>query len=407
MIIMTFRIIFIVLDGLGDRPCKELYGETPLEAASTPFMDYLAREGICGFHVPIDPGIVVESGPAHFELFGYHPFREFYPGRGVLEALGIGAKLEKGDIALRVNFATIKDGKIMDRRAGRIEDVSVFEKDLTMEIDGVQFILKAGVEHRAALIIRGSGLSSEIEGNDPHKTGRKPLKIKPKTRNPDAVKTAKLLQKYIDKAAGILSTHDVNREREKKGLPPANYLLVRGAGEYRSAESFRERYDLKACCIAGAGLYKGVARYFGMDVLNVRGASGTKNTDVDAKILAAKNALKNYDFIFLHVKATDLFGHDGDAIGKKEFIERFDKALSKIYGVDGVIVVTGDHSTPCSLMDHSGDDVPLLIHGEGVRADNCFRFGERDCHCGLLSRIHAKDVIHEVLNLIGEERIVE
>ncbi len=401
------KILFTILDGLGDRPCKELYGETPLEAASTPFLDFLAREGMCGFHTPIEPGVVVESGPAHFELFGYHPLEKFYPGRGVPEALGVNFKLKEGDVAFRVNFATMKDGKIVDRRAGRIKDVSVFEKDLTMEIGGVKFILKAGVEHRAVLVVRGENISKNVKGNDPHKTGVKPRKIRAVSKESGARNLAKLLEEYVKKVHEILERHEVNKERIRKGLLPANYILIRGAAQHKHVESFKERYGLKACCIAGTGLYKGIARFLGMNVLEVRGATGTKETDVCAKVEAAKRALKKYDFVFLHVKATDLFGHDGDAIGKKRFIEKFDDAFSKLENTKCLKVVTGDHSTPCCLKDHSGDDVPLLISGDGVRVDGCYRFGERDCQNGMLARIHAKDLMHEILNIIGKEKIVE
>jgi 2,3-bisphosphoglycerate-independent phosphoglycerate mutase len=167
------KTIFIILDGLGDRPVKEFGGKTPLEAANTPNMDFLVERGICGMMAPMGLGFTLESGPAHFEIFGYHPFKDFYPGRGPIEALGAGFNLKQGDIAFRANFATLKNGKIVDRRAGRIKNVKIFEKDLSFKIKNVEFILKAGTEHRAGLILRGKGLSSRISNNHSHKTGKK------------------------------------------------------------------------------------------------------------------------------------------------------------------------------------------------------------------------------------------
>ena len=272
------KVVFIILDGLGDRPSKELRGQTPLEAASTPNLDLLAKEGICGMHVPLSLGFIPESGPAHFEIFGYSPFEKFYPGRGVVEALGIGIKLKENDVAFRVNFATLKRGKIIDRRAGRIKNVRPFEKNLTMKLRGINFILKAGTEHRAVLILRGSNLSHKLSDSDPHKINKAPKKVKALDR--DAEFTAEILNEYLEKAHEILSNHRINKLRKKKNLPEANYLLLRGAGKFKKVESFKKRYGLKACCIAGAGLYKGFGRFVGMNLVNVRGATGGKNTNI-------------------------------------------------------------------------------------------------------------------------------
>ena len=399
------KVIFIILDGLGDRPCKELNGKTPLEAASTPNMDSLAKGGICGMQSPLSLGLTLESGPAHFEIFGYSPFRKFYPGRGVIEALGAGAKLQKNDVAFRVNFATVKNGKIKDRRAGRIKNVKSFEKSLSMKLRDIEFILKASTEHRATLILRGGNLSDKLNSSDPHKTGVAPKKVK--ALDKEAKFEAEILNKYIEQAHEILNRHKVNRDRRKKKLPEANYLLLRGAGKFKEVQRFKERYKLKGCCIAGTGLYKGFGKYIGLDLINVKGATGGKNTNVKAKFTAAKRALKKYDFIWVHIKATDLYGHDGDPIGKKKFIEKVDKALEVLSKVRALKAITGDHSTPCQLKEHSGDDVPILFNGEGVRVDDCVRFDERECVKGGLQRIYGKNIIPEILNLIGKQKIIE
>ena len=399
------KVVFIVLDGLGDRPCEKLEWQTPLEAAFTPNLNHLAKEGICGMCSPLEFAVAPESGPAHFELFGYSPFEKFYPGRGIIEALGTGIKLKENDIAFRVNFATLKKGKIVDRRAGRIKNVKPFEKDLSMELRGVKFILKAGTEHRAALILRGSNLSHKLSDSDPRKINKPPKEVR--ALDKEAEFTAEILNEYIEKACKILSNHRINKIRRKKNLPEANCILLRGAGKFKKVESFKKRYGLRACCIAGAGLYKGFGKFIGMDLINVKGATGSKDTSIKAKFIAAKRALRKYDFVWVHIKGTDLYGHDGDCIGKKKFIEKVDEALGILTDVKALKVITGDHSTPCSLKEHSGDDVPILFHGVGVRRDKVSSFGERECANGGLQRIRGKDIIQEILNLIGKQRIIE
>jgi 2,3-bisphosphoglycerate-independent phosphoglycerate mutase len=401
------KTIFIILDGLGDRPVKEFGGKTPLEAANTPNMDFLVERGICGMMAPMGLGFTLESGPAHFEIFGYHPFENFYPGRGPIEALGAGFKLKQGDIAFRANFATLKGGKIIDRRAGRIKNVKIFEKKLSFKIKNVEFILKAGTEHRAGLILRGKGLSLKTSNNHSHKTGIKPKKIIALDKTEQANFTAEILNQYLEQAHKILQNHSENEKREKKGLLSANYLIFRGGGEYKKVISFDKKYGLKSCCIAGTGLYKGFGKFLGMKIIKVKGATGGKVTDIKAKFLAAKKNLKNYNFIFVHVKATDLFGHDGDAEGKKQCLEKIDKELKILMKEKCLLSITGDHSTPCSVYDHSGDPVPILFSGKSVRTDTNAKFGERVCAKGGLGRMQGWQIMPEILNLSGKQKIIE
>lgn len=399
------KTIFIILDGLGDRPVQEFGGKTPLEAAFTPNMDFLAEQGICGMMAPLGLGFTPESCPAHFEIFGYHPFQDFYPQRGPLEALGAGFKLKNKDIAFRVNFAFFDRGKIIDRRAGRIKNVKIFEKDLSFIIKNVKFILKAGTEHRAALILRGNNISLDVSDNDPRKENRKPNKIVPLSKNGKF--TAQILNQYLEQVYKILDNHSENKKRKNKGLVIANYLLIRGGGEYKKAISFRKKYKLKSCCIAGAGLYKGFGKFLEMDIKKIKNANGGRDTDIEAKFNAAKRNLKKYDFIFVHIKAVDLFGHDGDALGKKKCLEKIDKALKLLIKEKCLLVITGDHSTPCSLKNHSGDAVPILFKGKTVRRDINNQFGERACSKAGLGRIQGWQVMPQILNLIGKQKIIE
>ena len=392
---------------MGDLPIKKFGDKTPLEAASTPNIDRLAKEGITGIMHILGKGIRPNSDEAHLTLFGYD-LKKDYPDRGPIEAAGVGIKLKESDVALRSNLATIdKELRVKDRRCGRIESTAEFTKDLDgMKINGIDFIVKSGTGHRIIIVMRGKGLSDKISNSDVHYVtdskviedwkGDKVNRIKPLDSTKEAKFTAETLQKFLEKAHELLKSHPLNEKREKQGKLRGEYLLTRGPGYYKKLSSFKEKYNLKSACIAGAGLYKGLGAMAGMDLIKVKGATGLPNTDVKAKFKKAKETIKNYDFIFVHVKPTDIFGENGDSKGKKEFIEKkIDPALSVLMGFEGIIAITADHSTPCSHKDHSGDPVPLLIHGNGK--DNIVKFGEKECRKGGLGALFGKDFMGVLL----------
>lgn len=391
------KILFIVCDGMGDLPEKELAGKTPLEAAFKPNMNALARGGKTGLMYVVEKGLKPESDSAHLSLFGYD-LKKWYIGRGPFEAAGLGIKLKKGDVAFRTNFATVnEEGDVVDRRAGRIEDVTALTKKLDgIKINGITFLLKAGISHRAVLVMRGNRLSANVSSNDPHKENERMLAVKPLENETKAIFTAKVLDEFLEKAHKILDNHSLNLKRKKEGKLPADYLLVRGAGMFRKIPSFKEMYKLNACCIAGGSLYNGIALSAGMKVLKVKGATGTLKTNLKAKFSAATKALKKFDFVFLHIKGTDLSGHDGKCLEKKAFIEKIDKEMKTIVGLkDAIIVITSDHCTPCSVKDHSADAVPLLIFGKGK--DIVTEFSEKACEKGSLGLILGKQLMKEIL----------
>lgn len=207
----------------------------------------------------------------------------------------------------------------------------------------------------------------------------------------------------MKKAHEILKNHPLNIERQQEEELPANYLLVRGAGKYREVPSFEDRFKLSGCCIAGGGLYKGVASFLGMTVLDVQGATGLPDTDIEGKFRTAIKSLDSHDFIFIHVKAADSLGEDGNFKGKRDFIEKIDYA-SRLFNElpkNVLLVITADHSTPCELKSHSGDPVPIIFHGNGVRIDKVTAFNERACTQGGLGFISGKDVMPQILNLLG------
>lgn len=392
------KIVFIIIDGVGDKPIPKFNNNTPLEQAYTPNMDKLAKKGICGIMHVLKPGQAPHSDEGHLTLFGYD-LNKYYPGRGPIEALGIGLNLNYGDIALRANLGTVDKNLIVkDRRTGRIETTQPYVKLVNgIKIENVKFIVKAGTSHRAAIVMRGKNLSDNISDSDPKKEGKKVLKVKP--LNKKAKFTASVLNKFLELSYKKFKDLPLNKKRIKQNLLPGNYFLTRGAGHYKKIPSFKEMYNKKSCCIAGGGLYKGLGAIAGMKLLNVKGATGTPKTDIKAKFLAAKKSLHNYDFVFLHIKATDVFGHDNNPDGKKAFIEKIDKQLKILMKEDLLITITADHSTPCAVKDHSADPVPLLIYSKDIKPDSITRFGESYCRKGKLGIIQGKGYMRTVMRL--------
>jgi len=398
------KILFIVIDGLGDAKIPELGNKTPLEAAQTPNLDFLAKNGICGLVEPFKFSWQ-ESDTSHLALFGYSLQKE-HLGRGVYEAAGIGMKMKEGDVAFRVNFATVDENlKIIDRRAGRISETEELVKALQgIEIDGVKFLIKKSYGHRAGLILRSltddvKHLSAKISDGDPHKAGVKIKKILPLDKSTKAKFTAEVLNKFLERVHQILKEQPLNKKREKQGLLPANCLLLRGAGQFKKISSFKEKYNLKAGCIAGGGVYKGIAKILGMDLIRVKGATGLPDTNLKGKILAANTALKKFDFVFVHIKAADSLAEDGNFLGKKEFIERIDRNLKPLLNLENtLIVVTGDHSTCSLLKRHCSEPLPLLIAGPGIKASGIEKFSERTCQNGGLGKLKQLDLLTNILN---------
>ncbi len=406
---MLKKVITVIYDGLGDRPIPKFGYKTPLQAANTPNFDKLARGGQVGLMHSLGRGIRPGSDVSHLAIFGY-PMDEYYTGRGPIEVAGLGVKLQQGDVALRGNFATVAENwDIVDRRAGRIRVVDEFAAAIDgIEIDGIKFIVMPGTAHRAGVVLRGKGLSSAVSDNDPHEEGKPVYTVKPTDDTPEAKFTADVLNKFLRKAYETLKDMPANKSRISEGKLPVNFLLVRGAGGYPTMPQFDEKFGLKAACVAGGGLYKGIGAFLGMDIVDVPGATALPDTDVAAKFITAKKLLGDYDFVFVHVKATDSLAEDGNFNGKKEFIEKIDKALSELLNLpeDTLLVMTADHSTACELHAHTADPVPVLISGKGVRPDGVTEFNEIAAMNGGLGYIDGKDLMPEIMNLLGKLHLI-
>lgn len=407
---MKEKLLFVIIDGLSDRPIKQLKNQTPLEAAKTPNMDFLAKNGLCGMQKMLPDSVYPTSEECHLALFGYD-YKKDYPGRGTLEALGASINIKPKDAVFRVDIGTVnKNLEVIDPHAGGdVETLKPITDSLQgIKIKGVEFLIYPILQHRCVLVLRGKGISSKVSDTDPHKAHKigyynkdtRVLDPTPINDSKEAAFTARVIKEYQDKTSKILKDHHFNKERIKEGKLPCNFILTRGAGSLRKIGSFDQKYNLKSAAVAGAPLYKGIAKYLGMNVVKVNGATGTVNTNLEGKINKAIDFLNSgFNFVFLHIKATDSIAEDfGDYEGKKKFIEKIDKAMKPLLSLKNIkIMITGDHATVCELKDHIEDPVPFIFYN-GQNKDSVPEFGESFCKKGKLGLIRGTEFIKKLLN---------
>ena len=401
------KAIFVICDGLPDRPIKEIGNKTPLEVAKKPNLDKIAIDGISGMMHTINIGVRPGSDTAHLSLFGYDPYT-FYNGRGPYECAGIGMEVQKGDVAFRANAGTINASDIVtDRRAGRIESTRpVIEALGKIEIKGVQFILQESLGHRIGLLLRGKNLSPKISDQDPHKTDVRVHEVKPLDHSPEAKFTADIMNEFTKLSIQKLANAGFNEERIAEKKLPANIILFRGAGQIpESMVAFKEKYGLATAFIAGAPMYKGIAKILGMDIIEFAkndNVTGLPDSNIKAKIQKAIEILPQYNIIFVHIKAADNLAEDGNYLGKIKFIERIDEAMKPLAERDDFItIITADHTTSSQLKMHTADPVTITIKGEGIRTDDISAYTERECAKGRLGIIRGENVMPILVDLMG------
>jgi 2,3-bisphosphoglycerate-independent phosphoglycerate mutase len=376
------KLALIVLDGLGDIATPGQNRLTPLEAAVTPHLDQIAKESAQGRLIPVAPGITPGSGPGHLGLFGYDPL-EFQVGRGVIEALGLGLELKPGDVCARANFATLDaKGIVTDRRAGRIptetcEKLCGLLAAKIKKIGDTQVIIKAGKEHRFVVVFRGKGLEGPLTDADPNREGFAIPTVKPRdSKSLKQKKMAKLIAEFYKKALPIIA-------KEK----PANGFLMRGIAHQPHLPLFEDRYLLRPAALAVYPMYKGLSQLVGMKKIE-----GPQTIAEQFERYLAEHG--NFDFFFIHYKYTDKAGEDGNFQAKVKAIEAFDAALPILLRKKpDVLVITGDHSTPCSLKGHSWHPQPALLHSACSGTDKLERFTETGANLGSLGVFEAKYLI--------------
>jgi len=373
------KILLLVMDGLGGLP-RPSDGLTELEAAHTPNMDRLAREGSVGLSIPVARGVAPGSGPAHLALFGYDPI-QYKVGRGVLSAFGVGVHVGESDVAARGNFATVDaNGIITDRRAGRIATEDAAKRlDLLRQITipGVEIELASEKEYRFVMVMCGAGLNPHVLDTDPQVTGKQALAAEPSS--PEARHTADLVNQWVAEAAKVL-----------KGQEPANMVLMRGFASDPKLPKYQDVYKLKAACVAVYPMYKGVSQLVGMQVIE----TDSHDAPADEFNRVAK-IWPDYDFVFCHIKYTDSRGEDGNFDAKVAVIESVDKALPILTDLNpAVMVITGDHSTPAMYKAHSWHPVPTVLYAPETHIpDRAQCYGERECLMGALGQFPATDLM--------------
>ncbi|WP_414469553.1 2,3-bisphosphoglycerate-independent phosphoglycerate mutase [Methanobacterium sp. ACI-7] len=404
--------IIMIIDGMGDRPLKELDYKTPLEAAKTPNMDRLAEISINGIMDPISPGIRAGSDTSHISILGYDPY-EVYTGRGPFEAAGIGVDVVAGDIAFRCNFSTADENMIVtDRRAGRIRENTdqLAEAINGLKLEGfedLEIIFKESTGHRAVLVLRGEGLSDKVSDSDPKHEGKPPKKVIALDNSKEAIRTAQILNKFVEKSYEVLKDHPVNLKRIENSENPANIILPRGVGAVPHVPQFNEKYGLKAACIAETGLIMGIGKIAGMDLIEVEGATGGIDTDLQSITKSIVDAATgdDYDFILINIDGADEAGHDGQLEEKVNFIEKVDEVIGEVMKIEDIyFILTADHCTPIAVMDHTGDPVPIIIKGPEVRVDDVKEFNERAATKGGLCRIRGSDVMNILMDLMNKSQ---
>jgi len=385
------KILFVILDGAGDGLKKG----TSLEHAHKPNLDSFTQNGYAGL-IENKSGKHPDSGVSIWQLFGYSLDR--YPGRGYLDAMGIGLPPRPHTLYMRANFATVEkknvkvaEGQfepryvVKDRRVGRdptgLNDIA---KDIEeMHIEGFSVKFHKSVAHRAVLTISSIGVSQNITGTDPGKTGEIVPEVSATASDEKSVKTAAVLNKWVKEVTNIMENHPANKHREI----PANMILLRGPSFYKIDKSFEEEHGMKGAVIAASPVVRGMGKHFEMDTPKIPGATATVHTDLKAKAMAAIEALKDHDYVVLHILAPDIMGHDMIVRKKAGMIEKIDRdvfaRIKEFINFDKTILcVTSDHITSVFTGDHEPGKFPFMIYTSGIESNNLEGYYEIACRKG-------------------------
>ena len=419
--------VYVLLDGVGDLPHPNLVGKTPLDAASTPNLDRLAKNGTMGQVITVGKGIAPESDIAVFNMLGYKFKHDDYAGRGVVEAIGIGIDFKDGDLALRGNFATLNDDRvIIDRRAGRniekqdTEAVSnEIEEKIKFSDENATAIITPTIGHRLVIRIRSDcTLSSNISNTDPA-YGRvdgmgiaravtdflKIEKCLPLDEESHTKLASKLVNELTEQSLDIMKKSKVNERRKENDKKLLNGILLRDAGNiYPKVTPINDLHSMKFSCIVDMPVEIGISKILKMKTYDAGG-----RTDYEEKAKVAAKAMDEQNAVYVHLKGPDEFGHDGDAQGKMENIEEIDKRffgtlLDNIDSSKVAVIVSADHSTPCINKGHSADPVPLLISGDMVTNDDTQRFTEIEAKKGRIGLIDGAQVITTGIDVIKSQK---
>jgi len=404
---MPKKILLVILDGAADGFIEGK--QTTLQAANKPGLDFFTERGAAGL---IDNRLGTDkfgpdSGVSTFVLFGYDKMD--YPGRGYLDALGIGLEAKPDEVYFRANFATVRevpssmetvpynpktlmlpDFIILDRRAGREKEglKELADSIASVSIDGTNIKFHKSVAHRGIVTIRNVMASPNVSDSDPGVAGMKVQEVKPLTNDNAAVHTASALNKWTREINRILKEQPANKFR----MNPANIVLLRGGSMMKHLDSFEKKFGKKGACVAASPVVRGIAKAIGMEVITVPGATGDLNTNLRDKAMAALDALRNHDFVVLHILGADVAGHDRKFDTKRGFIEKIDREVFKKF-MDYVdlsttlLAVTSDHITSIFSGMHEAGAFPFMLFGKDVQSNDIKKYDEHSCAKGPLISI--------------------
>ncbi len=427
------KLIYLVIDGLGDLPIEELDQKTPLEVADTPFLDFLAKNGKTGLMYPVKKGFAPESDVAVVSILGYDPFK-YSTGRGVFEAIGADLQMKDGDLALRCNFATLgSEKKILDRRVGRsltseeaLELSKAINENVKLKSYPADFEFESTIAHRAVLVIRSKDkpLSSKITNMDPaysrlEKLGMAETNIEmiledcqPMDETEEARISARLVNEFFETSHKVLEKHKINRNRAAKGMLKANIILLRDAGHLLPKFfDINKKFGLKFVSLADMPVEKGISKLAGMKIILLSPPSANLKRDCRMRVDKLLKVLPFYDCFYIHIKGPDEPGHDGNFDLKARLISTIDRyflgiLLDKIKLEEHLLCVTSDHSTPCKMKTHSDDPVPVVISGNDIQGDAVDEFSEKACINGSLGVLESgTELMPKLISYLAHARL--
>jgi 2,3-bisphosphoglycerate-independent phosphoglycerate mutase len=409
------RCVLVLLDGLGDRAYTCLGNKTPLQAANTPHLDTLAGRGANGLFHADQYGMALPSENAHFAIFGYKP--EEFPGRGLLEALGAGIPVAPGDIPMLAHFDSLSEQDNIlyltkDRPESSDGEAALFSEAVaTWQTDGISFHYTQTKRLDGILTMKGA-VSPAVSDSDCFVEGQPLLEVGPLQDAEDPVlarKSAAALKSYLTWCYRTLCEHPQNREREKRGQLPINGMVTQRPGQMKEVNTFLARWGLRSASVSSGLVYWGLSRFLGMEIHKVKDGD-EPGADLRDRIQWALQEGKDYDFVHVHTKTPDAAAHTKDPFNKVKAIESLDKGMGEI--MDGlvsdetVLVITGDHSTPSSgPLVHSGEPVPIMVNGPGIRKDRVASFDEISCVGGALGQLKHSDFMYCVLNWLDRAKL--
>jgi len=407
--------IIILGDGMADHPVERLGGKTLLQYADTPYIDLLARKGKTGRLMTIPDGFHPGSEVANTSILGYD-LNKVYEGRGPLEAASIGYNMASEDLALRCNLITLSDGNIKNHHGGHLttDEGTTLIKYLNEKLGNeyIQFI--PGIQYRHLLIIKGG--SKHIICAPPHdhpNEAWRALLVKAENENKEdgrlsPQETADLLNELIINSQELLTTHPLNLQRKNKQNDIANSIWPWGGGYRPQMRTLSEMFPQihSGSVISAVDLIRGIGYYAGLEIIKVKGATGLANTNYEGKVEAALKQLREKDFVFLHIEASDEAGHDGDLQLKLQTIENLDhRAIEPIYNEVKTwdepvcIAVLPDHPTPVEIRTHVKEPVPFLIWYPGITPDNVIQYDEISCVRGEYGMLYLQEFMHSLMEI--------